>query len=83
MLEIYNEEYKDLLSKSLPAGKKHQVGCRCLSDSHGRYLRSIGFVQLTIHTCHTSMHWSPEHVLCRHAVELCHHVTRHHAPNLL
>ena len=26
MLEIYNEEYKDLLSKSLPAGKKHQVG---------------------------------------------------------
>ncbi|KAL3149974.1 hypothetical protein ABBQ38_013330 [Trebouxia sp. C0009 RCD-2024] len=25
MLEIYNEEYKDLLSKSLPAGKKHQV----------------------------------------------------------
>ena len=31
MLEIYNEEYKDLLSKSLPAGKKHQVGCFCLS----------------------------------------------------
>lgn len=25
MLEIYNEEYKDLLSKALPAGKKHQV----------------------------------------------------------
>lgn len=25
MLEIYNEEYKDLLGKTLPAGKKHQV----------------------------------------------------------
>ena len=25
MLEIYNEEYKDLLGKALPAGKKHQV----------------------------------------------------------
>ena len=26
MLEIYNEEYKDLLGKGPPAGKKHQVG---------------------------------------------------------
>lgn len=25
MVEIYNEEYKDLLGKTLPAGKKHQV----------------------------------------------------------
>ncbi len=25
MLEIYNEEYKDLLGKGPPAGKKHQV----------------------------------------------------------
>ena len=25
MLEIYNEEYKDLLGKGAPAGKKHQV----------------------------------------------------------
>lgn len=33
MLEIYNEEYKDLLSKSLPAGKKHQVPC-CVNPTH-------------------------------------------------
>ena len=26
MLEIYNEEYKDLLGKGPPAGRKHQVG---------------------------------------------------------
>ena len=26
-MEIYNEEYKDLLGKTLPAGKKHQVRC--------------------------------------------------------
>lgn len=33
MLEIYNEEYKDLLGKALPAGKKHQVNHRlCLSS---------------------------------------------------
>ena len=25
MLEIYNEEYKDLLGKGPPAGRKHQV----------------------------------------------------------
>ena len=25
MLEIYNEEYKDLLGKGPPAGKKHQA----------------------------------------------------------
>ena len=56
MLEIYNEEYKDLLSKSLPAGKKHQVGCRCLSDAHGRSLRLIGSIPLTICMCSTNMH---------------------------
>lgn len=34
MLEIYNEEYKDLLGKALPAGKKHQVKHRvCLSSA--------------------------------------------------
>lgn len=25
MVEVYNEEYKDLLGKGAPAGKKHQV----------------------------------------------------------
>lgn len=30
MLEIYNEEYKDLLGKTLPAGKKHQVSHQAL-----------------------------------------------------
>ena len=25
MLEIYNEEYRDLLGPGAPAGKKHQV----------------------------------------------------------
>ncbi len=28
MLEIYNEEYKDLLGKGPPAGKKHQARSR-------------------------------------------------------
>ena len=28
MVEVYNEEYKDLLGKGPPAGKKHQVGTR-------------------------------------------------------
>ena len=38
MLEIYNEEYKDLLGKGPPAGKKHQVGDVALqvqADKHG------------------------------------------------
>ena len=37
MLEIYNEEYKDLLGKGPPAGKKHQVGAAALqgqADKH-------------------------------------------------
>lgn len=68
MLEIYNEEYKDLLSKSLPAGKKHQVRCPCqlpnakLSALHPRTARSI--VQ-TVHksptlvfaACSTALPW--------------------------
>ncbi len=33
MLEIYNEEYKDLLGKALPAGKKHQVPSDTASSS--------------------------------------------------
>ena len=48
MLEIYNEEYKDLLSKGLPAGKKHQVGCLCLSLAHATHLTSIGISPLTM-----------------------------------
>lgn len=38
MLEIYNEEYKDLLGKGPPAGKKHQVTVAALqvqADKHG------------------------------------------------
>lgn len=38
MLEIYNEEYKDLLGKGPPTGKKHQVTVAALqvqADKHG------------------------------------------------
>lgn len=39
MLEIYNEEYKDLLGKALPAGKKHQVS----HDDKG--ITSVSFLE--------------------------------------
>ncbi len=35
MLEIYNEEYKDLLGKGPPAGKKHQVSAASVCTSAG------------------------------------------------
>ena len=57
MLEIYNEEYKDLLSKSLPAGKKHQVCFLCLSTPcrcFFKHCKSMTSLMIT----HTSMMYS-------------------------
>ena len=49
MLEIYNEEYKDLLGKALPAGKKHQVKHRvCLSSA---VLTLCHLLHLVSHAC--------------------------------
>ena len=47
MVEVYNEEYKDLLGKGPPAGKKHQV----THDDKGR--TSISFVE-TYDVCQPS-----------------------------
>ena len=35
MLEIYNEEYRDLLSRSRKADKKHQVRVLAAGPAHG------------------------------------------------
>ena len=44
MLEIYNEEYKDLLGKALPSGKKHQVGGCTELSRHAHIKHGIGII---------------------------------------
>ncbi len=34
MLECYNEEYRDLLGKGPPAGKKHSVRSQAIAHVH-------------------------------------------------
>lgn len=49
MLEIYNEEYKDLLGKGPPAGKKHQVchiSAASLSDMNLPVFQPLGHIMV-------------------------------------
>ena len=70
MLEIYNEEYKDLLGKTLPAGKKHQVSSTSLMAVELCCLFAIycneksSVAQVLLHTSESARHYYSDLLDC-------------------